>query len=55
MLDKKELAANKRAFDLHVLLIMEQEKVTKPAAIAQAYHEGATGRGLRIKPQVVAK
>lgn len=50
ILDKKALSNFKRGLDLHVLLIMEQEKVTKAAALAQAYHEGVEGRARRTAP-----
>lgn len=50
ILDEKALAIWKRWLDLHVLLIMDQEKVTKNAALAQAYHEGAEGRARRTAP-----
>lgn len=52
MLEKKALANFKNKQLLHVLLIMDQEKVTKSAAIVQAYHEGPEALGARQMPKL---
>ncbi|QCS37254.1 hypothetical protein [Tortoise microvirus 75] len=54
MLDKKALATFKNKNMLHVLLIMDQEKVSKSTAIVQAYHEGVEGLGARQLPKTPA-
>lgn len=55
MFDKKALAGHKVKHSLHVLLIMEQEGVTKGAAEAQAYGEGLDGlTGRQHRPAVVS-
>lgn len=40
VLDKKAAATFKTNVDLHVLLIMRQNGLTKSQAVVQAYHEG---------------
>lgn len=53
IMDKKALAAVKSKFDLHVLLVMEQEKCSKSHAITQAYHEGIEGVAKRLGAPVI--
>lgn len=48
MLEKKALAKHKQSHDLHVLLLIKQESVTKSAAQVQAYHEGIEGLQRRL-------
>lgn len=48
MLDKKALASWKANADLHVLLIMRQNGVSKSQATVQAYHEGVDGLSKRL-------
>ena len=43
VLDKKALQTWRRKHDLHVLLIMERDGLSKPNALVQAYHEGIEG------------
>jgi len=50
MLDKKAMAAFKNKHMLHVLLIVDQEKVSKSLAQVQAYHEGVEGLAKRTGP-----
>lgn len=52
-LDKKALGAHKQKHDLHVLLIIEQDKLPKSAAIVQAYHEGVEGVAKRLGAPVL--
>lgn len=47
-LDKKALAAWKSNFDLHVLLIIRQNGLSKSQAVIQAYHEGVEGLSTRL-------
>ena len=47
-LDKKGLAAAKSNHDLHVLLVIRQDKVSKSAALVIAYTEGAPGLNTRL-------
>jgi len=51
ILDKKGLAATKQNMDLHVLLIMKQENISKAQAQANAYSEGAEGLVKRLNPE----
>lgn len=46
--DKKALLAWRTNHDLHVLLLMKQEKLSKGAAVVQAYHEGVDGLNKRL-------
>lgn len=51
-LDKKAIVEWRNNHDLHVLLIMKQNAVTKPIAVVQAYHEGIEGLQKRLsQPQ----
>lgn len=51
MLEKKAMTTYKNKQMLHVLLIMDQEKVSKSVATIQAYHEGVEGLGARQVPK----
>lgn len=42
-LDKKALAKRRNDFNLHVMLIMRQDDVSKSAAVFAAYCEGDAG------------
>lgn len=56
ILEKKALAAWKREFDLHVMLIMKQERVSKAVALIQAYHEGVETQATRLgQPELPMK
>lgn len=44
----KRLKAAKPNFDLHVLLLMKQKKLTKPEAIWLAYLDGPLGLEARL-------
>lgn len=48
LLDKKAATAWRTNHDLHVLLLMKQESVTKPVAQVQAYFEGVDGLKKRM-------
>lgn len=48
VLDKKALAKWKSNNDLHVLLIMRQNGLSKAQAVVQAYHEGVDGLSKRL-------
>lgn len=46
--DKQAIAKWRQNHDLHVLLIMRQNGLTKPQALVQAYHEGVEGLNKRL-------
>lgn len=48
VLDKKAIPEWRTNHDLHVLLIMRKDKMSKPNAIVQAYHEGIDGLKKRM-------
>ncbi|OCC05611.1 hypothetical protein BA190_07550 [Labrys sp. WJW] len=48
-LPKKALSSNQRDHDLHVMLIMRDEDVSKTKALAQAYWEGSAGLTERLR------
>lgn len=48
VLDKKASGAFKNKLDLHVLLIIQQNGLTKSQALVQAYHEGVEALGKRL-------
>lgn len=50
MLEKTALGKYKSKFELHVLLIIEQEKVSASQARVQAWAEGIDGLGKRLGP-----
>ena len=41
----------KQDFDLHVLLIVKQEKLVKSKALVLAYSEGKSGLSARLHPK----
>lgn len=47
-LDKKAIAKAKADHDLHVLLIIRQDEISKSKAITIAYAEGAAGLKERL-------
>lgn len=46
--DKKSLSSWKANNDLHVLLIVRQDVVSKATAVVQAYFEGVDGLNKRL-------
>lgn len=46
--DKKAVANWRTKHDLHVLMIMEKNGLTKAQAVVQAYHEGVDGLNKRL-------
>lgn len=46
--DKKAVQNWKANHDLHVLLIIKQNGLTKSQAVVQAYHEGLDGLNKRL-------
>lgn len=46
--DKKALQNWRNKHDLHVLLVMQQNGLSKAQALVQVYHEGADGLNKRL-------
>lgn len=49
--DKKSFAAWKANNDLHVLLVIKQDGLSKSQAVVQAYFEGVDGLNKRLDPK----
>lgn len=49
--DKKTFAAWKANSDLHVVLIVKQDGLSKSVAAVQAYYEGVEGLNKRLAPK----
>lgn len=54
-MDKKAIKMAREALDLHVLLIMRQDVVSKPVALGIAYAEGEKGLARRLAPAPVVR
>lgn len=52
-MDAKQEKAEKADFDLHCLLIMKQEGVTKSKALIRAWSEGRDGLSQRLGQKVL--
>ena len=54
-MDKKEMAKKQAEFQLHVLLVMRQQNVSKSVATFTAWLEGEDGVSIRLKNEGAVK